>query len=309
MAYVTQVTLPLNPGMPSTFPWLSTQASQYEEYRFRKLEFEYVPIVSTATQGDIMLVPDYDSSNPPPVGETQAMDHYGSVMNSCWRPTNIKLSIADMFALGSRKYVRSSSMFGDIKTFDCGNLFVGTDNQAADGTKIGKLFVSYTVDLYTPSNGPAAYTTAGGTSAFGNPSIQTLTTGNPLTFNFSSTWCNALGCKAKWGTGTYADSGIDLPAGFYKLEYSTQVQDSVSEAFTGQAYLSFGGVAINTGSVANSKEAGVANNMMVLSGVAFLSVPPSGASLTNLNLVVTAIGASGVLTIQANNSYLTIQLA
>lgn len=139
----------LNPGDSTTFPWLSTQAAQYEMYRFRKLVFEYVPFVSTSTAGDVLIVPEYDSTSPAPSSEQAAYDHLGAVIDSCWQSIACKLNPGDLHALGPRKYVRQGNVLGDRKTFDSGTLYVFTNNQSGSSA-IGKLFVTYEVEFFTP---------------------------------------------------------------------------------------------------------------------------------------------------------------
>lgn len=60
----------LNPGNPNTFPWLSSVAINFQDYRFKKLVFEYRPLISESTStsaatltsmGSVILATQYDS--------------------------------------------------------------------------------------------------------------------------------------------------------------------------------------------------------------------------------------------------------
>lgn len=60
----------INPGNPDTFPWLSSVAINFQDYRFRKLVFEYRPLISESTStsaatltsmGSVILATQYDS--------------------------------------------------------------------------------------------------------------------------------------------------------------------------------------------------------------------------------------------------------
>jgi len=47
--FTVDLTVPLNPGLASSFPWLSTIAQQYQEYTWKGVIFEYV-----STSGDVV---------------------------------------------------------------------------------------------------------------------------------------------------------------------------------------------------------------------------------------------------------------
>jgi len=144
-------TLPLNPGMSLTFPWLSGQARFWERYRFRKLRFIYSTSQSSGTPGRIMLSPDYDSADAPPQTEREAYANEGAVSDVPWKMELIcDLKPSSLHALGPTKFVRSSGLAPnlDIKTYDSGNLHVCTLDGSA--IKWGKLMVEYDVELFTP---------------------------------------------------------------------------------------------------------------------------------------------------------------
>lgn len=61
----------LNPGNPGTFPWLSGIAINFQDYKFKKLVFEYRPLISESTStssatltsmGSVIMATQYDST-------------------------------------------------------------------------------------------------------------------------------------------------------------------------------------------------------------------------------------------------------
>ena len=50
----------INPGLATSFPWLSQLAANYQKFRFRYLRFFYSSAVSTATAGSAFLDMEYD---------------------------------------------------------------------------------------------------------------------------------------------------------------------------------------------------------------------------------------------------------
>jgi hypothetical protein len=97
-----------------------------------------------------MLIPDYDAADSAPISEQIASAYEDVSEDVPWKDIKCTLRPAAMHPDGPKKYIRLSGLASnlDIKTYDVGNLFVGT----TDGTAVpwGKLWVEYDVTLYTP---------------------------------------------------------------------------------------------------------------------------------------------------------------
>jgi len=152
--FTVQNSLALNPGLTTTFPWLAPQAQQWEMYKVHRLRAEWIPIASTGTAGDVYLSPNYDASDPQPTTEVQAANNVNAVVDSVWKVLSCDLDPSSMMGLGPRKYVRPCAVAGDIKTFDIGKLFVCSNNEANTNT-VGKLYLSYDFEFFTPQNDPS----------------------------------------------------------------------------------------------------------------------------------------------------------
>lgn len=142
---------PVNPGMPSTFPWLSQMAPLYESYMFEELRFEYQNTCGSQTPGLAMLAIDYDASDPAPSNKQQMAAYQGYARDAVWKDFDHRSTQKN---LSKRKsyYVRNGILAAnqDIKLYDTGNLFSGTFGQATDGDFVGELYVHYRVRLMTP---------------------------------------------------------------------------------------------------------------------------------------------------------------
>lgn len=150
--FTVQTTFALNPGIAATFPWLSTQAASWEQYRFNTLRFCYYTRCATSVPGSVMLVPDYDAADAAPVTEQIASSYRDTVEEVPWIEEFCceldPMAMCDGFKM-NRKFTRIGTVSGtDIKTYDVGNLFLCT----TDGTNVnwGKLWVEYDVELYVP---------------------------------------------------------------------------------------------------------------------------------------------------------------
>jgi len=146
--------VPINPGLAVMFPWLSRIAKQFESYLFRSLKFEYEPQCSSTTAGTIMLAVDYDAADPSPSSKQQLMSYHNAVRAGAWQECCYRGDSADLKKFGVQRYVRQDALAPnlDIKTYDVGNVFVGS--QAEVGTAVvGELYVEYDVELITPQAG------------------------------------------------------------------------------------------------------------------------------------------------------------
>lgn len=150
----------INPGNPSVFPWLATQAFAWERYRFRKLLFRYIPRVGTGQGGTLVLSPDYDADDDPPPNELVACSYADAVSCVPWQEVVLRCNPEAMLGGMRSKYVRVGALKknNDIKMYDSLNLFVGRDTANATPVTWGKLWVEYEVELITPHTIPVPMT-------------------------------------------------------------------------------------------------------------------------------------------------------
>lgn len=215
----------VNPGLPTSFPWLSSVANQYESYRFVKLAFFFETEVSTATAGSIMLGVDYDASDPAPVSKVQLMDYRGSVRCPTWSECALHCLPEDLHKQKSH-FVRSGALSAnqDVKLYDVANFWPSAIGQAVTSS-VGELYVEYDVELYTPQLNPDAQLVSGKFSGTSNASpfatvsgsvpatvVSTGTTTSVSTFTFSGNY-QGLASLNLIGTGitsiTLAGTGTE----------------------------------------------------------------------------------------------------
>jgi len=147
-------TFSINPGLPGSFPWLSTQALGWEKYKFNYLRLCYYTRTGSNTPGSVILTPDYDAADAAPVNEQIASAYHGTQEDVAWKDNCM---IFDQKILNQDRFIRTGGLSAnlDIKTYDIANLFVGT----LDGTAVnwGKLWIEYDVTLINQqlnSSGP-----------------------------------------------------------------------------------------------------------------------------------------------------------
>nr|QYF49934.1 MAG: hypothetical protein 2 [Hubei sediment noda-like virus 3] len=145
-------TFSINPGLATTFPWLSAVAGRFESYLFRRLHFIYEPICPTTTPGAVMMAVDYDAVDTAPTSKVALMSYRGAVRSAPWNITRFDATRGDLRKFGIQRFVRTTGNPAgtDLKTYDVGNLQLATQNTPAAPTTLGELYVEYEVELYTP---------------------------------------------------------------------------------------------------------------------------------------------------------------
>jgi hypothetical protein len=149
----------INPGNQSLFPWLATQATGWERYRFRRLRVQYVPRCATTSSGTVVLAFDYDAADDPPANEARACSYYGALSGAVWQDLDMPGSISALAGGVTSKYVNAGALPTglDIKTYNAGNLFICTTDSVSDAFACGKLWVDYEVEFQTPHTIPVPW--------------------------------------------------------------------------------------------------------------------------------------------------------
>lgn len=191
----------LNPGDPVTFPWLSTIASQFEEYEMHGLIFEFKTTSamfngSTQALGTVTMATEYDPSDTAyqSLIEMQNADYSCSTV-SC---NNMQHGVeCDPMERPTRVLYVSVDQPGasDVRFCDMGKFQVATSGVAGTSVNLGQLWVSYDVTFYKKQliSGPAAIrdvtvrwtdgTATIPSTPFGTTTTRTAYGTLPLSFN------------------------------------------------------------------------------------------------------------------------------
>jgi len=175
-------TLPINPGQPITFPWLSIMAAQWEKYHFDYLEFFYKREVSefatNGQSGKVMMYVDFDANDSPATTKQEVEDTDPHVDCMPCQNLSLKLPAKRIHSLYPTLFVRSGNLPGraDIKTFDAGTINIATSG-CTNASVIGELHVRYKVTFSVPILNPALQQNGAQPSNF---STAMFSTGNSL---------------------------------------------------------------------------------------------------------------------------------
>lgn len=149
---------PINPGVSETFPWLSTLAQNFEQYKINGMIFEFKSTSADALNstntalGSVILCTEYNSDSDPFSNKQQMENHEfcSSAKQSCsvLHPVECKRSQTSI----SELYVRIGDVpvGQDLRLYDLGRFSIATVGQQGASVNIGELWCTYEVEFMKP---------------------------------------------------------------------------------------------------------------------------------------------------------------
>jgi hypothetical protein len=188
---------PLNPGLEDTFPWLSTVAQNYQEYRIHGLIFEFRPLITDfitgGAPGVIVMATNYNADAPLFTSKQEMENSEYAVATKPTLSLIHGVECATNQTVLPEKYVRTGNVptGQDLRLYDLGSFQLATQGNPTQ--LLGELWVSYCVEFYKPI---LPVTTGGDVqSALVRRSVVSST--SPLgTINLSTTGTLALAATA-----------------------------------------------------------------------------------------------------------------
>lgn len=150
-------TFPINPGLKTSFPWLSQVAEAFEEYRFTGIVYEYKTMCSdfsTTTAGSlgtVIMSSQYNALSPP-FTDKISMNNYefsndAKPSLSFYHPIECKKSLNPV----SELFVRTGTpTIGDLRLYDHANFNIAVEGGQNDSGVIGELWATLECELYKP---------------------------------------------------------------------------------------------------------------------------------------------------------------
>lgn len=179
----TVVGIPCNPGLSGSFPWLSKIARRYEEYRFKRLRYEFRSVASSATTGVVMMSFDYDAADSAPASKGEQAQTIPNSECNVWMNNDLTVPISPQF-----RYVRAGTLATnlDVKTYDMGNLWLSS--AYGDNVIGGELYVEYTIELRKPTagidvGGEYSTPTTNASTPFGSTAVPGVSRGAAFPFS------------------------------------------------------------------------------------------------------------------------------
>lgn len=149
----------INPGLASTFPWLSGIAQAFEQYKVLGMIWEFKSTSADALNstntalGTIAMATEYDSSRADFQNLQQMLNHEFATSQrqsaSCFHAIECKKSLTPV----SELWVRTGAVptGDDERLYDFANFQIATTgNQSSSPVNIGQLWVTYEVQFFKP---------------------------------------------------------------------------------------------------------------------------------------------------------------
>lgn len=154
------INLPINPGQISTFPWLSSIAAHFEQYKFRGLLFEFKSlssdaVLSTATSsalGSVVMATQYNALNPP-FPNKFIMENYEFANSS--KPSlsfihPVECNRADTSIVELYTRTGAPAAGSDLRLYDLGNFSIAAVGMQASSGVAGELWCTYEIEFLKP---------------------------------------------------------------------------------------------------------------------------------------------------------------
>jgi len=142
--------LDIYPTNAAMFPWLSTIATRFEQYRWRKCNVQFITASGDGTtnslaQGNVMAYIEYNPQTLIPPGSSQAfLNNYGA--------TATKPSQSFQMGVQSRGNpfeLKWTTRDGDARFDSDGSLYMATEGVPKNSV-FGYLYIDYTIELHKP---------------------------------------------------------------------------------------------------------------------------------------------------------------
>lgn len=227
----------INPGLPTTFPWLSGIASQYSEYKIRGMVYHYVPTSGTAVSstnpalGSVMLQTSYRASEDVATSKIEMLNEYWSSESVPSQEFCHPIECDPKENPFNIQYIRTGYLPATENQlmYDLGRTTVAVTGQQVDDKVLGDLWVTYEIELKKPVLTNANNTNIYGYSAYNNSGISSA-----LAFGSTGTYVERFNSLPVHVTMTA--NTLTFGAGLTGTYMMTTYYSGVT-AFTGNAYV------------------------------------------------------------------------
>jgi len=156
-----QYALPINAGMPSTFPWASSIAQNFTQYEMNGAMFEFRSTSGDATGsntalGSVILATNYDSVLPPFTNKQQMLNQEFSIDVKPSQNVLHPIECANAQSSISLLYTRTGAVppNTDPRMYDLGTFYLATQGNQLDEdgnpVNLGSLWITYDILLAKP---------------------------------------------------------------------------------------------------------------------------------------------------------------
>lgn len=156
--FTVQSNFALNPGLTTTFPWLSGIATKFQEYRVLGAVYHYIPSSGAAVSstnpalGTVMMSTSYRATATPPADRISMLNQYWSSESVPSEPFVHPLECEKFTSPTDVLFTRGTVLpsADNAMMYDFGVTTIATGGQQATGNALGDLWLTYEIELLKP---------------------------------------------------------------------------------------------------------------------------------------------------------------
>lgn len=149
-------TYEIQPGLGSSFPWLSEIADNFNEWQPHGIVYEYRSMSANALDstntalGQVIMATEYNPLNPVYASKQQMEQSYfsSSCQPSCSMMHPIECDPKQTRELFNTR--NGSNIQGDIRLYDIGRFSIATNGMQGANVNCGELWVTYMIEFHKP---------------------------------------------------------------------------------------------------------------------------------------------------------------
>jgi hypothetical protein len=140
----------VNPGISTTFPWLSSLSRSFQKYKVRNLRLEYKTACSTFLPGMVMIAPVFNIKDRIPTSKIELLEYSYCKRAPVWKDFSVDVRGNDLSY--KEYYIRdnASSNVSEEFLYDCCYFCVAADGVTEETTYIGEIWLEYDLILEQP---------------------------------------------------------------------------------------------------------------------------------------------------------------
>lgn len=225
----TLKSFPINPGLDETFPWLSSIARNYEQYRINGMIFQFVSTSSDAIAsttalglGQVILATDYNAADEDFQDAPQMLNY---MFSNSGKPSDHIMHAIECAPTDTAQklfYVRTGSIQSgqDPRLYDLGKFQIAVNNMPATYDGMGQLWVSYDITFAKScQNNQLGWALNSDKFAIDPALAGAITNANPFGTDASPTTVvaesgSSLGCVLNTNTIFFPET---LQSGYYQI--------------------------------------------------------------------------------------------
>lgn len=152
----TLVKYSLNPGNSSLFPFLSSIASNFQEYEIRGALFELKSLSSeyaaNLSLGSVFMAADYNVYGQDPTSKQQVenMEYASSAKPSRSMIMPIECELQNNGLIHKNVAIDEEYAGGDRRLYDWANVYIGSQGVPSANTPIAEIWITYEIALFKP---------------------------------------------------------------------------------------------------------------------------------------------------------------